>query len=144
MLVQRVAAVDRIDHGDDAVEPVAHHQIRMRHHGLQHRRRIGEAGGLQHHAAETDAAIVEIAQQALERVDEIAAQGAAQAAALQQHHVVVDGLHQQMVEADLAELVDDDGGAGERGIADEPVQERGLAGAQEAGQHGKGDRLGRT
>ena len=75
--VQRRLAVDRIDHGDDAVQPVTQQQIGMRHHRVQHRRRIGEAGGLEQHALEADAAIVEIAQQPLERVDEIAAHGAA-------------------------------------------------------------------
>ena len=64
-----------------------------------------------------DAAVVEVAQQLFERVDEVAAQGAAQAAALQQHDAVVDRLDQQMVEADLAELVDDHGGLGERRVA---------------------------
>ena len=116
----------------------------MRHRGLQQRRRIGEAGGLQHDAVEVDAAVVEIAQQVLERGDEIAAQRAAQAAALQQHHVVVDGLDQQMVEPDLAELVDDDGGAGERGIVHQAVEQRGLAGAEEAGQHGERNGFGRA
>ena len=91
-----------------------------------------------------DAAVVEIAQQAFERDDQIAAQRAAQAAALQQHHVVVDGLDQQMVEADLAELVDDDGGVGERRILQQAVEQRGLAGAEEAGQHGQGNWLGRA
>jgi len=31
-----------------AIEPVAHHEIGMRHGGLQHRRRIGETGRFQH------------------------------------------------------------------------------------------------
>ncbi len=94
-----------------------------------------------HHAAEGGAAIVEIAQQVLQRVDEVAAHRAAQAAALQQHHVVVDMLDQQMVEADLAELVDDDGGLGERRVLEQPVEQRGLAGAEEAGEHGQRDGL---
>ena len=138
------AAVHRIDHGDHAVEPVAHDQIGMRHRGLQHRRGIGEAGGLQHHAAEHHAAVVEIAQQLLQRVDEIAAQRAAQAAALQQHHAVVDRLDQQVVEPDLAELVDDHRGLGERRVAQQTVEQRGLAGAEEAGQHGQRDGLDRS
>ena len=117
MRVERGGAVDRIDHRDDAVEPVAHHQIGMRHRGLQHRRRIGEAGGLQDHAAEAWRGRCRDRAAGVQRVDQIAAQRAAQAAALQQHHVVVDRLDQQMVEADLAELVDDDGGVGERRVA---------------------------
>src|ERR1044071_6212242 len=49
-----------------------------------------------------------------------------------------------MIEAGLAELVDDHGGIGERRVADQAVEQRGLAGAEEAGQHGERDRLGRT
>ena len=77
-------------------------------------------------------------------VDEIAAQGAAQAAALQQHHAVVDRFDQQMIETDLAELVDDHGGLGERRVAQQPVEQRGLAGAEEAGEHAQRNGLGRT
>ncbi len=53
-------------------------------------------------------------------------------------------LDQQVVEADLAELVDDDGGVGERRVGDQAVEQRGLAGAEEAGQHGERERLGRA
>jgi len=49
-----------------------------------------------------------------------------------------------MVEADLAELVDDHGGFGERGVAHEAVEQRGLAGAEEAGEHRQGDGFGRA
>ena len=59
---------------------------------------------------------------------------------LQQHHVVADIFDQQMVERDLAELVDDDGGLGERRILQQCVEQRGLAGAEEAGEHGQWDR----
>ena len=111
----------------------------MRHGGVQHRRRIGEAGGFQQHAAEAAAPVVEIAQQRLQRVDQIAAHGAAQAARLQQHHVVADIFHQQVVEADLAEFVDDDGGVGERRLFEQAVEQRGLAGAEKAGEHGRGE-----
>ena len=41
-----------------------------------------------------------------------------------------------MIEADLAELVHQHGGAGQRRLAQQMVQQRGLAGAEEAGQHG--------
>src|SRR5262249_13565690 len=79
-----------------------------------------------------------------QRAHQVAAQRAAQATALEQHHVVVDGLHQQMVEADLAELIDDDGGVGKRGVGQQAIEERCLAGAQEAGQHGQRNGFGRS
>src|SRR5262249_39338914 len=40
-----------------------------------------------------------------------------------------------MVEADFAEFVDDHRGFGERGVAEQAVEQRGLARAQEAGEH---------
>ncbi len=56
----------------------------------------------------------------------------------------LDMLDQQVVEADLAELVDDDGGVGERGIVQQAVEQRGLAGAEKAGEHGERDRRNRA
>ena len=144
MRVERGGAIHRVDHRDDAVEPVAHRQIGMGHCGLQHGRRIGEAGRFQHHAAETHAAVVEIAQKLLQRIDEVAAQRAAQAAALQQHDAVPDLADQQMIEADFAEFIDDDGGLGERRVSDQAIEQRCLAGAKKAGQHGQRNGLGRA
>ncbi len=144
MRVERRCAIDRVDHREHAVEAIAHRQIGVRHRGLQHRRWIGQAGRLQDHAAEHSASVVEIAQKLLQRVDQIAAQRAAQATALQQDDAVADFAHQQVVEADIAEFIDDDGGLGERRVADQAVEQRGLAGAEEAGQHIERNGLGWT
>ncbi len=57
---------------------------------------------------------------------------------------VADMLDQEMIEADLAELVDDDGGLGERRIAQQPVEQRGLAGTEKAGEHRERNRFGRA
>ena len=115
----------------------------MHHGGVEHRRGIGEAGGLDDHPGEGGAAIVEIAQQPLQRLDEVAAERAAQASGGQQHDIFVDLLDQQVIEADLAELVDDDRGVGERGIAQQAIEQRRLAGAEKAGQHGQRKRWAR-
>src|SRR5262249_48078621 len=114
------------------------------HRGLQYRRGIRQAGGLQDHAAKNGAAVVEIAQQLLERIDEVATQGAAEAATLQKDDALSDWSDQEMIEPDLAELVDDDRGLGERWIGDQSIEQRGLAGAEEAGQHGEWNRFGRA
>ena len=142
MRIERRAAVDGIEHRDDAVEPIAHHQIRMRHDGVQHRRWIGEAGRLDDDAAEFYAPIVEVAEKLFQRGDEIAAHRAAEAAAGQQHHVAADVLDQQMIETDLAELVDQHGGVGERRVLQQPVEQRRLAGAEEAGEDAERDGFG--
>ena len=50
----------------------------------------------------------------------------------------------RMTKADRAELVDDHHRIGERRIAQQPVQQRRLAGAEEAGEHRERDRLRAT
>src|SRR5262249_25512188 len=49
-------------------------------------------------------------------------------------------LDQKMIDPDLAELVDDDCRSGQRGLADEAVEERGLSGAEEPGEEGERNR----
>src|SRR5579862_7922621 len=63
---------------------------------------------------------------------EFAADGAAQASRLQQHHRLVDALQQVVVKADLTEFVYEDGGVAECRIRQQALQQRGLARAQEA------------
>src|SRR5205807_1257181 len=116
----------------------------MRHRGLQHGCGIGEPRRLQNDAAKDRAAVVEVAQQLFERVDEVAAQGAAQATALQQYDAVADRFDQQMVEADFAEFVDDHRGFGERRVAEQAVEQGGLASAEEAGEHRQGNGVRRA
>jgi hypothetical protein len=115
----------------------------MHHRGVEHRGRIGESGGLDDHPRERGAAIVEIAGETLQRLDEVAAHGAAQASRGQQHDAFIDLLHQQVIETDLAELVDDDGSIGEPGVAQQAIEESGLAGAEKAGQHAQRKRWAR-
>src|ERR1041385_15314 len=52
-------------------------------------------------------------------------------------------LDQQMIKADLAELIDDHGGACERRVLEQAVEQRGLAGAEKPGEHRKRYRPGR-
>ena len=144
VLVEGRRAIDGVDHRNHPVEPVAHRQVGMRHCGLQHRRRVGEPGCFQDHAAEAGAAIVEVAQKLLQGVDQITPQRAAQTTALKQDDTVPNLPNQQVVEADFAEFIDDDGGLCERRIADQAVEQRGLAGAEEAGQHRERQRFGRS
>ena len=59
-----------------------------------------------------------------------------EATRVEQHGVVVERLDQQVVEPDLAELVDQHGGARQGRVAEQVVQQRGLAGTQEAGEDG--------
>ena len=142
MVVEGGATVDGIDGGDDAVEPVLADQPGLGHQGVQDRRRIGQAGGFDHHAVELAPALPGIAPGRIaQRAGEVAADGAAQAAALQCHHLgLVGGAEQAVIEPDLAELVDDHQGAVHVGLADQTIEQGGLAAAEKAGQQGDGDR----
>ena len=71
LLLELRRAVHRIDHRDDAVEPIAGCQQRLAHQGLDDGRRVGEAGGLDQHARGS------ARQQVAQRAHEIAADGAA-------------------------------------------------------------------
>ena len=77
-----------------------------------------------------------------QRVDQVAAHRAAEAAVGELDDAVRRLLDQQMVDRDVAELVDDDGRVGERRILQQPVEQRRLAGAEEAGQHRDRYRMG--
>ena len=81
MLVERNTSVHRIDERDDAVEPVALHQIGMRHHRVQDGGGIRKPRRFDHHAPERGALVILPAQNILKRGDEIAAHRAAEAAA---------------------------------------------------------------
>ena len=52
LAVERAGAVDRVDRRHDAVEHVALGDDRVGHQRVQDRRRVGEAGGLDHDAGE--------------------------------------------------------------------------------------------
>ena len=141
--VEGAGAVDRIDRRDDAVQHIARRDDRVGHQGVQDRRRIGEAGGLDHDAGEErDLALDPVDKQIGQGVDDVAAHGAAQAAAVQQHDILARPLDQQMVEADLAELVDDDRGRRHAGLLQHMIEHRRLAAAEKAGQQGDRDQGG--
>ena len=75
-----------------------------------------------------------------QRVDHLAAHGAAKAPVGKLDHPVARRLDEEMVDPRLAELVDDDGRIGDRGIGEKAVQQRCLAGTEEAGENGDADR----
>ncbi len=88
-----------------------------------------------------DAARLQPVDQIGQRIDQFAAHRAAQAAVGKLDHAIGRLLHQQMVDGDIAELVDDDGRVGKRRILQQPVEQRRLAGTQKTGEHRNGDRM---
>ena len=105
--------------------------------GLQDRPGIGETGGFDHDAAERRyGAVLAIEHQAAQRRLQIGARDAADAAVAEQHGLLGAVAHQRVVDADGAELVDDDGGALPFRRSQKALQQRGLAAAEESGDDG--------
>ena len=81
-------------------------------------------------------------QHIVERRCEVVADFAAEAPCLQLDEAVLARLDQVVVEADLAELVDDHRGSREFGLAKQAAEQRRLAAAEEAGENQRLDHGG--
>ena len=114
------------------VEPGLAADILVDEEGLRHRRRIGEAGGLDDDGVELALA----PHQPVDDADQVAAHGAADAAVVHLEHFLVGADDEVVVDADLAELVDDHGVFLAVRLGQDAVEQRGLAGAEIAGEHG--------
>jgi hypothetical protein len=115
--------------GDAARNPGIGHQ------GLQNGCWIGEPAGLDHHAGERrDAAGVAAPQKIAERRREVVADLAAQAPGLQRDETVLARFDQIVVDADVAEFVDDDGGPRKFRLAQQATEQGRLAAAEETGE----------
>ena len=144
MRVEGGERVRRVDRGDDTIQRDQIAQPYLLHQQRHDRRRIGKAGGLDGDAPiGRDRARPATLVQRLDGIDQIAAHGAADAAAFQQHRILEGGLDQQMIEADLAEFVDDHRGVGHAGMLEQPVQQRRLAAAEKASDERRRYRWGR-
>ena len=73
---------------------------------------------------------------------QVAAHGAADAAVVHLEHFLVGADDKVVVDADLAEFVDDDGVFLAMRLGENAVEQGGLAGAKVAGEHGDGDLVG--
>ena len=96
-----------VDHGDDAVQSVFALDPIVDEKALHHRRRIGQSRGLDHQGVE----LFPVFEQLKQAAQQIAANAAADAAVAHLDHFLVRRDQQMMIDADLAELIDDDGDA---------------------------------
>ena len=127
--------------------------VDQRHHGIEagilahlviheerlgHRHRIGETGGLDQNGIEGATPL----DQVFDDTDQIAAHRAADAAVVHLEDFLVALDDEVIVDADLAELVDDDGVALAVVLGENAVEQRGLAGPEVAGQYGHRNRTG--
>jgi hypothetical protein len=127
-----------VDHGRDRIKHGLGLQHTVEEKCLRHRSRIGESGRLDENAVERRAVL---GQQSLNRADKIAAHRAADAAIVHLEQFFLAVHDQIRVDADLAELVDDDGVTLAVVLAEDAVEQGRLAGAEIAGQHGYGNAI---
>jgi hypothetical protein len=124
---ERAEAVDGVDGCHPAGELKARRQAGIAHQGVQDGRGIGEPARLDDDALERrHPPLVPPPQDILERQHQIAAHRAAQAAGLQLDEALLAG----------------HGRAREVGVPEQAPQQRSLAAAEEARQHGDGDHEG--
>ena len=123
-----------------------HHRIKLRRifdvgvdkEGLRHRRRIGEAGGLNDDRIKLAAP----AHQPFNDADQIAAHRAADTAVVHLEDFLVGADDEIIVDADFTEFIDDHRIATTMLFGENTVQQRRLAGAEIAGKNGHGNFIG--
>src|SRR5262249_12850016 len=108
--------------------------------GLRHWRGVGEPRGLEDDGVEFSLP----AHQPLDDAHEIAAHRAADAAVVHLEDFFVSTDDEVVVDADLAEFIDDDSVLVPVRLREDAVEQRGLAGAEIAGQDGDGDLIGHS
>jgi len=138
-VLQAIAQPFRIGDRHHRIEPGVLLHVLVDEEGLRHRRRIGKTGGLDDDGVELALAL----HQPAEDAHEIAAHRAADTAVVHFEHFFVRTDDQIVVDADLAEFVDNDGILLAVIFRQDAVEKGGLAGAEIAGQHGHGNLLGR-
>jgi hypothetical protein len=107
---------------------------------VQDRRRVGEAGGLDHHTAEKrDLSFNAVDKEAGQGIDDVVARRAAETPAVEQHDLLARPLDEQMVETNLAKLVDDHRRRGHPGLLQHVIEHCRLAADEKPGQQGCGD-----
>ena len=134
----------QVDHRQHRVEAEGEIELHVGVEEPGQRRGIGDPRGLDHDLVEVHLGLgqAHLAQEEpVEPVHQIALGRAADAAVGELQHVLIGAGNQVAVDPDLAELVDDDRDLAGIGRAEEPVDERGLAGTEEARQQRDGDAL---
>ena len=133
---QRAGTQHGVDRGDHGINAQRRLQKGIRREGVENRRWLRQAARLQHDAAERAMfAAREAPEQHIQRLCQILPHRAAHAAIGQFHHVLIHRFEQQVIEADGAEFIDDDGGVHKARARQHAREEAGLAAAQEARQH---------
>ncbi len=121
----------RVDQRHDGIEREVRLQVLLEEESLRHRSRVGQARGLYQDRVEAVTALAQLFQDP----DQVPAHGAADAAVAGLEDLFVRANHQFVIDTDLAEFVFDDGDALAMLLRQDAIHQRGLAGAEESGQH---------
>ena len=115
--------------------PFFEHRIRVERE--EDRRRVGKTSGLDDDPAKpSDLAGIASFNQAAQGSRQVFADGAAQATPGQLEYAALDEVDEVMIDRDLADLVDDNGGVGQFWRDQRPAQQGCLAAAEKARQQG--------
>ncbi len=125
---------------ENGVQPELAGDLVVDEEGLRDRGRVGQPGGLDEDVVEP----VPAAHQRAEDADQVPAHGAADAAVVHLEDLFFGVDDQSVVYTDLTELVFDHGDALAVFFGEDPVEQRGLAAAEEAGEHSHRDLGGLT
>ena len=129
------AEVLGIDQGDDRIEPQPVAQV-AGHEGQRHRQGVSQSGGFHHDQINR----LRTVQHPVHSLQQFPVDRAADAAVAELHHLITGGHHELVVNAHLTELVDQHGAAQALLVAEDVIEQGGLARAQEAGENGHGHR----
>ena len=139
-VVELLGRVLGVDQRQDGVEQVALGDLVVHEEGLRHGAGVGQAGGLDHDAVEVEQALALLGRQQLQRLAQVLADGAADAAVAHLHDLLLGLRHEDVaVDVLLAEFVLDHGDLLAVGLGEDALEQRGLPGAEEAGEDGGGD-----
>ena len=134
-LVEVPLHMARIDQRHDGIERELMLEVVVEEEGLRDRTGVGHARGLDDDVVEAVAALEQLAEDA----QQVAAHRAADAAVVGLEDLLLGADDELVVDADLAELVLDDGDALAVLLREDAVEEGRLARPEEARQHGDGD-----
>ncbi|MNZ90760.1 hypothetical protein D3C78_1097310 [compost metagenome] len=144
MVIQSGKAIHGIHHRNHAVQ----HEI-LCDNGVAHDRLhdgggIGKARGLDHHPFyRLQLTCLDTIHQFRQRIHQLATYRAAEATLRQFDDALARAFDQHVIDADIAEFIDDDRRIAHRGILEKPVEQRRFSGAEKSGDDGNRDAIAR-
>ena len=139
-VVQLLLGVLGVHQSNDGIDEIGLGDLIVHEKSLRHGAGVGKPRGLDHHAVERHQPLAALGGQQLQGFAQILADGAADAAVAHLQNLLFGlGLEDVGVDVFLAELVFDHGDLLAVHFGQHALEQRGLAGAEEAGEDGDGN-----